>query len=151
MCLEHEDTFSSYCNQCKKNLCTACENKHYGHETISLGKLFPDKNELNRQNEAFKIKLDKLKEDVKNLIDILNNFIKNIEIFYSIKKEINDSFSIKLKNYEYLNCVQEINNNDILNDITKILNESNKYYKFQQILNIYNNMILKEKRYDNNL
>ena len=87
MCLEHEDTFSSYCNQCKKNLCTACENKHYGLEIISLGKLFPDKNELKRQNETFKVNLDKLKEDVKNLVDILNNFIKNIEIFYNIKKK----------------------------------------------------------------
>ena len=146
MCLEHEDTFSSYCNQCKKNLCTACENKHYGHEIISLGKLFPDKNELKRQNETFKVNLDKLKENVKNLVDILNNFIKNIEIFYNIKKEINDSFSNKLKNYEYLNCIKEINNNEILNDMTKILNENNKCYKFQQIFNIYNNMILKEQR-----
>ena len=66
-----------------------------------------DKNELKRQNETFKVNFDKLKEDIKNLTDILNNFIKNIEIFYNIKKEINDSFSNKLKNYEYLNCIKE--------------------------------------------
>ena len=126
ICFEHEDTFSSYCKLCKQNLCTACENKHSGHDIISLGKLFPDKKELNQKVEDFKVNFGKLKEDVNNLIEILNTFLKNIEIFYNINKDINNSFTNKLKNYEYLNSIQEINNNGILNDIIKIVNENNK-------------------------
>ena len=144
ICFEHEDTFSSYCKLCKVNLCTACENKHSGHDIISLGKLFPDKKELNQKIEDFKVNFGKLKKDVNNLIEILNTFLKNIEIFYNMNKNINNSFTNKLKNYEYLNSIQEINNNGILNDIIKIVNENNKYYKFKQILYIYNNMVLKE-------
>jgi len=41
VCLEHGENFTSYCKDCKKNLCIACEVKHSDNDTMSLGKLFP--------------------------------------------------------------------------------------------------------------
>ena len=102
ICYEHGQNFSSYCKICKKNLCVACEIDHSTHDTISLGKLFPNKNELNKRMDELKQNINKLKEEIKKLIDILNSFMKNIEIYYNINNDINNSFNIKTINYEIL-------------------------------------------------
>ena len=46
-----------------------------------------------------------------------------MSIYYEINNNINKSFNIKLKNYETLTNLNEINNKEILNDLTKIINE----------------------------
>ena len=144
ICFEHEDNYSSYCYTCKKNLCSTCENEHSQYDIISLGKLFPNKKDLNKRMDEFKDKIVKLKKEIHILIDILNAFINNIEIFYNINQDINNTFNNKLKNYEILNNIKEINNINVLEDISKVINENNNYDKFKQILNIYNLMNSKD-------
>ena len=148
ICFKHEDNFCSYCRTCKCNLCIACENDHFNHDTISLGKIFPKQEELNNKMYELTENISRLKEEIKNIIDILNEFMENINIYYNITNDINYSFNIKSKNYEILNNIQEINNNEVLNDIYKIINQKNICDKFNNIYNIYTKINSKE---DNNL
>ena len=145
ICFEHSDNFSSYCKTCKINLCNACENEHSQHDVISLGKLFPKKNELKDKMDELDNKINKLKDEIKYIINILNNFIENLEILYHLGNYIDNSFNIKSKNYEILNNIQEINNNYVLEDITKILDIKDIDEKFKNIFEIYLKMNYKEE------
>ena len=144
ICFEHGDNFSLYCKTCKKNLCVACENGHIEHETITLGKLSPNKNHLEYRLIELGNNINKFKNEIKNMIDLLNKVCENIEIFYNINKDINNSFDIRKKNYEILYNIKEINNNSIARDIDEIIKEKNVRNKFNKIFDIYNNMISKE-------
>ena len=140
ICLEHEDSFSSYCKTCRKNLCIACENKHSQHNLISLGKLFPNKNELDKRIEDLKQTIDKVKDEIKKIIDLLKAFIENINIYYNINNDIYSSFNNKFKNYEILKNIREISGSDVEKDLIKIINENGVWNKFKQIINIINTM-----------
>ena len=93
-----------------------------------------------------KEKINKLKEEIKKINDLLNSFLENINIYYNINKNINESFNIQSKNYETLNNLKEINNKDILKDITKIIDEKNLGNKFKYIFDIYTLMNIKDDK-----
>ena len=152
VCFEHGENYSSYCYTCKKNLCIACEVEHSGHNVISLGKLFPNKNDLNKRLSELKENINKLKNEINNIIELLNGFIKNIDLYYNLNEDINNSFNIKSINYEMLNNIKEINNNNVIfDDIKKIINGKTACDKFKCIFDIYNSMNTKENIIGNNL
>ena len=145
VCFEHGENYSSYCYTCNKNLCLACEVEHSEHNTISLGKLFPNKNDMNKRLNELKENINKLKKEIKNLIELLNEFIKNMDLYYNLNEDINNSFNIKSINFELLNNIKEINNNnEIFDDIKRIINEKTANEKFKYIFNIYNRMNTKD-------
>lgn len=59
--------------------------------------------------------------------------------YYKISKDIINSFNVRIKNYEMLSNINEINNFDdiIMKDIDKIIKEEKVYFKFIYIFNIY--------------
>ena len=122
-CPEHEDSYFLYCKICKKNLCSGCENDHTECETVTLGKLIPNKRDIEKRMNELKENINKLKDEIKKINDVLDIFLENMSIYYEINNNINKSFNIKLKNYETLTNLNEINNKEILNDLTKIINE----------------------------
>ena len=137
MCFEHGENFNSYCKTCEKNLCLACEMEHSNHNIISLGKLIPNKKDCDKRMNELNEKINKLREDIKKLIDILNSFMSNIEIYYNTINDINKSFNFKKINYESLNNIKEINNNnEIFDAINEIINEKRFCDKFKEISNI---------------
>ena len=145
VCFEHGENYSSYCYTCKKNLCIACEVEHSGHNLLSLGKLFPNKNDLNKRMSDLKENINKLKNEINNLIELLNEFIKNFDFYYKLNEDINNSFNIKSINYEILSNIKEINNNnEIFDDIKRIINGQTVFDKFKCIFYIYNIMNTKE-------
>ena len=98
---------------------------------------------MNELNE----KINKLREDIKKLINLLNSFMGNIEIYYNTIYEINKSFNFKTINYESLNNNKEINNNnEIFDAINEIINEKRVCDKFKEIFHIYNIMTTKEEK-----
>ena len=147
VCFEHGENFNSYCKNCEKNLCLACEMEHSNHNIISLGKLIPNKKDCDKRMNELNEKINKLREDIKKLIDILNSFMSNIEIYYNTINDINKSFNFKKINYESLNNIKEINNNnEILDAINEIINEKRFCDKFKEISNIYHIMTTKEEK-----
>ena len=150
ICYDHRDNYNLYCKTCNKNLCASCENKHLEHEIISLGRLIPKENNFNKKLNDLKDSINKFKEEIKNIINILNKVQDNMDKYYKISKDIFNSFNIRIKNYEMLSNIKEVISFDdnIMNDIDKIIKEKKIYYKFIYIFNIYCMMDSKE---DNNI
>ena len=145
ICREHEDNYSLYCNSCEQDLCSGCENEHKECETVTLGKLIPNKKDIDKEMKELKDNIDKFKDEIKKINDILEIFLENMNIYYNIRNDINNSFNIKLKNYAILNNMKEINNKDILKDFNEIINEKNISNKFQKIFKIYTTIITKDE------
>ena len=87
-----------------------------------------------------KININKFKEEVKKIKNILNYVVDNMENYFKIIETIYNSFDIKKRNYEILKNINEINNNNIIKDIQEIINEENFPNKFYKINSIYNQM-----------
>jgi len=155
ICFDHAVNYNSYCKTCKKNLCIACENAHSEHDIIYFGKLFPNQKDLDKRINELKDNIKKLEDEfpkiIQGLKNILENIKKNYDLYLEINNNLNKSFDIKLNNYELLNNIKEINNNDILKDISKIINEKNAFDKFIHIFNIYNAMNSENYKFDENM
>ena len=102
ICENHNEVYSLYCNKCKMNLCMYCEKEHNNHEVISFGKIFPNISEIKAKKENLREKIDKLKNDVKEMINILNITIENLEYYYKISDYIINNYDNKQINYEIL-------------------------------------------------
>ena len=156
ICNLHNEIFNSYCKKCGNNICMFCEKEHEDHEIIYFGKIIPNKNEVKDNISNLKEKIDKIKIDVEEIINILNKIIENIEINYKINNDIiNNNIEFKNKNYEILYNLREINDNtnNIIEDINNIINEKNANYKLRNLYQLFSKMNEKEKKiniYNNN-
>ena len=139
ICFEHKENYNLYCKTCNKNLCASCENDHIQHETITLGRLIPKEKNLNKKLNDLKDSIDKFKEEIKKIINVLNKVKGNMDKYYKISKDIINSFNVRIKNYEMLANINEINKFDdiIMKDIDKIIKEKRVFFKFIYIFNIY--------------
>ena len=72
----------------------------------------------------------------------LNKVKDNLNILYNIKKDLINNYDNKNRNYEIMYNLKEINNDIIFDEINKINNE-NIINKFRDIINIYNEMGMK--------
>ena len=94
----------------------------------------------NKQSEEFKKYIDKLNNEIDDIIIKLNNIKKNMEIYYKISNNIiNDIENVnyyKLKNInEFINY-----NNIIINDMKEIIENKNMDEKLKNLIAIYNKM-----------
>ena len=109
VCDIHNKEYSSYCETCNTDICEQCENEHIEHEIISFKEIFPenmlDKNQirawLNSHLKAFRTKIGMI-------IDRLNDFLKNMEIYFKIIERNLDNYHHSNINY---NILQNINYN----------------------------------------
>ena len=140
-CKKHYELFNRYCKDCNKNLCMKCEKDHNNHKIISLGDI-----RVNDYNEnEFDKYINKLNDEINDIIKKLNEIKANIKLYRSKSKNIMKRNDIR--NYEILNGINEfINyNNKIISDVKKIINEKNIFNKFQYLMNIYNQMNNEDK------
>ena len=107
--------------------------------------MVPDKDEINKE---FQIK-GKIFEDIKNIIeDIilkLTEFIKDLDTFYKINKNIIKNFDPTNRNYQIFQNVKEIIqfNDTLYCDLTSIKNEKSFSNKIDKIIEIYNKINVK--------
>ena len=80
ICKKHNKSFSKYCKNCNKNLCIICEKEHNNNNTIDLGKIIPNKNDLIKENEELRLIIDKFKNKVKIIKEIFDRVINMMEI-----------------------------------------------------------------------
>ena len=142
ICLNHKDFFVSYCKDCKLNLCMKCEMKHNNnHSIINYKAILPDDDEIKKELNQFKNKIDKLKENICTMINILNNVYDNLKYFHTIFYDIIYNYNFRQRNYEILNNVNSVQNFFNLKDIDDIINKRNFYqYKFSKIYELWNRM-----------
>ena len=156
-CDMHNELYNSYCITCKKNICIECEKAHKMHDILSYCDLFPEQNEKQKELDEFKNLIDKVKIEIKEIINICDNFIGNIEIYYKIYNDIinNYDYNNKNRNYQILKNINDIKDKNIINDMNEIVKEKNKSLKFDKIYEIYNKMnkkkVIKEAEVTKNL
>ena len=75
MCIKHSNTFSSYCINCKRNLCVYCVNEHENHKKVYLSNIIFSKDE---KNELI-YKINEFKESINKIDKIKNDIIKELE------------------------------------------------------------------------
>ena len=144
ICQRHNELFIKYCNKCKMNICLICENEHKDHNNISYGEMIPNDNKINEYLKELRTSIDILKNNIEEIKNKLDKVIENLEIYYQINNDIINKYEKKNRNYEILQNIIEINNNNILDEINKINNDNDLNNKTNNILNIYNKMVNKD-------
>ena len=145
ICTNHFESYNSYCKNCEKNLCIKCEKEHNEHEKIYFGNILPDYNEMKLKIDEFGKYIYQLNESLDEVINRLNEYKKNINEYYNIYIDIMKNIENKDRNYEILNNMIEINNNNVMKDIKYIAEEKNINNKINIILDITNKIGIKNK------
>ena len=144
-CQIHNDIYNSYCNNCKKNICIECEDEHEDHDIISMGKFFPNKNNLKIYYKEVKDKIDKFNELIKGIFNKINEVVTIINIYYNIINNHIEIYKKKKKNYQIFQNINDFQKNKIiLDDISEIINENDIKNKIYYIFRIYNK--IKDKK-----
>ena len=148
ICQKHNDIYVKFCYECKINLCLICENEHKNHKSISYGEIIPNIEENNIYLYKLRHSIDLFKNNIKKIKNIknkiTNKIINNIEIYYNINKNIINNYDKKNRNYEILQNIKDINNNNILDEINQINQDKNIKNKINNIINIYIRMFYKK-------
>ena len=144
VCEKHKELFISYCENCNINLCLQCEIEHNNHNQISYKNIIPNKDEVEKKLIILKNKIDKLNENIENIINMLNKVKNNMNLLYNINYDIFNNYDFGNRNYELFKNLTLINNIEC-NNIDEIINNNDISKKFKNLLNIYNQMTTKDK------
>ena len=144
VCEKHNELFISYCEKCEMNLCMQCEMEHDNHKQIPYKNIIPNKEEVENSLKQIKNKIDKLNENITNIINMLKKVKDNMNLLYNINYDILNNYDIENRNYEVFKNLTAIKNVEF-NNIDEIINNNDIFIKFKNILNIYNQMTTKDK------
>ena len=144
ICNKHGESFVNYCKKCKKNICPRCEKDHLNHENISLTKMIIEKKDLLIKLNDIKNIMNVYNENINKIIEILNNMKNDINNYYKLIEYIVNNYNDKERNYEILNNINEMINNNMINDIKNINDENDIKIKFNNIFDIYNKKNINE-------
>lgn len=152
ICNLHNELYSSFCNICKKDICLICESEHLNHDKISFVGIIPNKKELEDEFEKTKKTIYEFKKVIDNLNNQQFNEVKeNIDIYFTIYSNIILNYEIKKRNYIFLQNIKDINkiNNNIIDDLKKIINNDGDNNIINRIMEIYNQMTGKTESNNN--
>jgi len=142
ICIIHDIKYESYCNNCKINLCSKCEENHKNHQIILFKKIKPSKNRIEEiKNEQlklnkFKIELNELKNYIITICEYIKEEINNYNKIYDY---IIDSID-NLSNYESLNNILNFKMDKLMKEVDDFLYQNN-LNKIKNIINRYENKI----------
>ena len=145
-CDKHYMNFIKYCKKCKMNMCIKCVQEHNNHESIDLGEILINEEEIIKNKNELKEYINKLNNNIEEIINKLNNVKEYYNTYYNIYNIITKSYNSENINYEILQNIIEFKkyNNTIIQDINNIIKSNNIKDKFNNISNIY------DKIYKNN-
>ena len=144
VCEKHKELFISYCENCEINLCMQCEMEHNNHKQIPYKNIIPNIDEVKNNLKHIKNKIDKLNENITNIINMLKKVKDNMNLLYNINYDILNNYDIENRNYELFKNLVAIKEVEF-NNIDEIINNNDIFIKFKNILNIYNQMTTKDK------
>ena len=146
ICRKHNDTLIQYCEKCEQNICFSCIEEHKGHKTIFLGDIIPNMKEKKDELIEIKTEIKNFNNNIKTIINQLNELVKIMEIYYGINKDILTYFDKKNRNFEILQNINEINiNNELIQKLKNINGINNIGDKIVEILDLYNNINLTKR------
>ena len=113
-----------------------CEKDHVNHEKVYYGNILPDCDEIKKRTDELGKYMSQLNQYIVDIIERLTNLKENINNFYNIYIDLIKNIENKNRNYQILNNILEICNNDVIKDITTIVEETDSKNKFNLILDI---------------
>ena len=143
ICDKHNENYILYCKQCKLNICTLCE-EHKNHQRINFMDILPNQEKLTEKMNELKTYINMLNKDIKMLINILNEVMNNIKLYYKINEDIIKNYDIKNRNYETLLYLDQFQKNNITDKIKKVTESNTITEKFENIFDIYSKMNIDE-------
>ena len=98
------EKFNSFCNKCKKNICSKCEDNHKNENDIIY---FKDlmKNVGQNKDYELKYKVDLLSNDIKEIIEKLNKLNIDIKNYSQLYYDFTDNYKLRNSNYQSLNNI----------------------------------------------
>ena len=100
ICIEHKESYISFCKSCGINICFSCQNEHINHDIILYGDILPNKNRLNDTLNDYKNEINKFNNDIEQIINKLLNIKEQTENLYKIYYDMVNKFEDKFRNYE---------------------------------------------------
>ena len=125
------------------NICIKCQKEHKGHDILLFGEILVDKDELFDKLSCLRNEIVIFNNNINDIINKLNTVKNNIEILYKIFYNMIEKYDEKFLNYEILMTLNDIINNRFIDDIRKINEINNNNDKFENFINIYNKMNIK--------
>lgn len=137
-CNFHGEKYIYYCQKCNLNLCDLCQHDEK-HKLITLKTLIIGQDELFETNIKLKNQIEYLKDEINNIIERLNKVSDYLNMYSNIANEAINNYNIKYKNYQVLTNINNIYkfNNNLINEIDKIINENLIEKKVKYINDIY--------------
>ena len=108
-CNIHNETYSSYCDKCKQNICLLCENEYKEHNIIFYKDLIQKQEIMKDELNELNIKIDGFNNEIKEIISKLNLVVENIDLYYKIVYNIYNNYEIKNRNFQILQNIIHIN------------------------------------------
>ena len=144
-CDKHFEKFTKFCLDCDKNLCMKCEKEHKNDKSVNLGELLPNEN-IDDEMKEFKKFIDKFNNNIKIIINKLENILNNINEYYNISNNFIRN-NLENRNYQILKNINEILNSNgvILADIKQIINEDCLENKIKNLMNLYDKININNK------
>ena len=135
-----------FCNDCKKDICSRCENQHNSHKTTSYGSIMPNEEELKDRILNLKERINDVKKDIKDIISKLERLTEYLDKYFKINNDIINNFDIKKKNYSIMQNIIFLNkyNTNFILKINNIINNINIRIKFNNLMEFYNKMVLED-------
>jgi len=144
---EHNESYISYCNDCKNDICILCQKEHVGHKIITYGDIMPEIGKSEKELHKLKEAILEFKKNINEIIVKLNKLMKNLDDYYEIYNEIIKNFDAKKRNYYIIKNTNEINsyNIDFINILKTISKDKNIKNKISNIVHLFNKMTFREE------
>ena len=139
-CIEHNEKFTSYCLDCKYDLCLKCELRHnLKHKIIEFKDILPNKHFLGKVKSTqckFREYIDKMQEEINKIVRTLHSFLDSLNAYYQINEEIVKNYDLRLRNYFSIKNISNYNTQRLLDDMNCALKENDLEKKINLILDI---------------
>ena len=113
-----------------------CEKEHINHPKIYYGNILSSSDEVKKRINDLEKNINEINNNIDNMIRKLKIYKENINNYYQISVDIMKNVDNKNRNYEILNNIIEISNNDVMKDIERIVEEKDIKNKVNIILDI---------------
>ena len=120
-CLIHQNDFTKYCVDCKKNLCIFCirnDEFHKNHKIIRLYEIMPSSKDIKNLQEKIKEKsnytnnlIEKLENLKRQINSKIEELLQNLKDEISLLKKIVLNFNNTFMNFTYFQIFNYINKN----------------------------------------
>ena len=145
-CPEHKEQLIKFCVDCNLNTCFSCDEKHREHKTINLVDLKPNMDEIKFKLLQLKKEIETFKSQIQIVMMELNKMKEALDIFYEINNDIFSKYEMKNRNYQILENIKLVDNNEIFNrlkEINQVIDFEDKMFKnkIYKIINLYDKVI----------